>query len=51
MIKREVTIGAVMNRLIAGVLFGILCGVALFATSRHFVNQEVTQMVWPDNRC
>ncbi|MDR1090521.1 MAG: hypothetical protein LBL79_05540 [Prevotella sp.] len=42
MIKREETMKVIINRLIAGILFGILCGVTLFVTSRHFVNQEVT---------
>ncbi|MDR1340224.1 MAG: O-antigen ligase family protein [Prevotellaceae bacterium] len=42
MIKREETMKVIRNRLIAGILFGILCGVTLFVTSRHFVNQEIT---------
>ncbi|MDR1341508.1 MAG: O-antigen ligase family protein [Prevotellaceae bacterium] len=42
MIKREETMKVIINRLIAGILFGILCGITLFVTSRHFVNQEVT---------
>jgi hypothetical protein len=42
MIKREMTINIIINRLLAGILFSILCCVTLFVTSRHFVNQEVT---------
>jgi hypothetical protein len=41
-IKRDVTIRVIINRLIVRLLFGILCCVTLFVTSRHFVNQEVT---------
>ncbi|MDR1122169.1 MAG: O-antigen ligase family protein [Dysgonamonadaceae bacterium] len=42
MIKREETMKVIINRLTVGLLFGILCCVTLFVTSRHFVNQEVT---------
>ncbi|MDR1340558.1 MAG: O-antigen ligase family protein [Prevotellaceae bacterium] len=42
MIKREETMKVIINRLTVGMLFGILCGITLFVTSRHFVNQEVT---------
>ncbi|MDR1170334.1 MAG: O-antigen ligase family protein [Prevotellaceae bacterium] len=42
MIKRKETMKVIINRLIAGILFGILCCVTLFVTSRHFVNQEIT---------
>ncbi|MDR1338591.1 MAG: O-antigen ligase family protein, partial [Prevotellaceae bacterium] len=42
MIKREETMKVITDRLIVGILFGILCGVTLFVTSRHFVNQEIT---------
>jgi hypothetical protein len=38
MTKREETVNIITN----GLLAGILCGVTLFATSRHFVNREVT---------
>jgi hypothetical protein len=41
-INREVTIRVIINKLTIGVLFTILCGIALFVTSHHFVNQEVT---------
>jgi hypothetical protein len=42
MIKRKETMEVIINRLIVGILFGILCCATLFVTSRHFVNQEVT---------
>ncbi|MDR1339456.1 MAG: O-antigen ligase family protein [Prevotellaceae bacterium] len=42
MIKKEETINIIINRLLVGILFGFLCGVTLYVTSRHFVNQEIT---------
>jgi hypothetical protein len=38
-INREVTIRVIINKLTIGILFAILCGIALFVTSHHFVNQ------------